>query len=63
MQWKMGRPAVVFGHGYHTKLGRCAEMARTFLKVCVVGVVDSFRNNICLFEGKEDFGIGHFVTT
>ena len=43
--------------------GNVAEMARTCMKVCVVGVVDSFRNNICLFEGKEDVGIGHFVAT
>ena len=38
-------------------------MARTCLNVCVVRVVDSFGNNICLFEGMEDVGIGHFVAT
>ena len=43
--------------------GNVAEMVRTCLKVCVVRVVDSFRSNICLFEGKEDVGIGHFVAT
>ena len=43
--------------------GNVAEMARTFLKVCVVRVVDSFRISICLFEGKEDVGIWHFVAT
>ena len=43
--------------------GNVAEMARTCLKVCVVRVVDSFRNTICLFERKEDVGIGHFVAT
>ena len=31
--------------------GNVAEMARTCLNVCVVRVVDGFRNNICLFEG------------
>ena len=41
--------------------GYVAEVARTCLNVCVVRVVDSFRNNICLFEGKEDVVIGHFV--
>ena len=40
-----------------------AEMARICLNVCVVPVVDSFRNNICLFEGKEDVVIGHFAAT
>ena len=40
-----------------------AEVTRTCLNVCVVRVVDSFRNNICLFEGKENVGIGHFVAT
>ena len=40
-----------------------AEMARTCLNVCVVWVVDSFRNNIGLFEGREDVGVGHFVAT
>ena len=43
--------------------GNVAEMARTCLKVCMVRVVDSFRNNISLFEGNEDVGIGHFVAT
>ena len=43
--------------------GNVPELARTCLNVCVVRVVDSFRNNICLFEGKEDVGIGHFVAT
>ena len=43
--------------------GNVAEMARTCLKVCVVRVIDIFRNNICLFEGMEDVGIGHFVPT
>ena len=43
--------------------GNVAEMARTCLNVCVVRVVDSFRNNLCLFEGMEDVGIGHFVVT
>ena len=43
--------------------GNVAEMARTCLKVCVVPVVDNFRNNISLFEGMEDGGIGHFVAT
>ena len=43
--------------------GNVAEMARTCLNVCVVRVVDSFRNSICLFEGMEDVGIGHVVAT
>ena len=43
--------------------GNVAEMARTCLNVCVVRIVDSFRNHVCLFEGKEDVGIGHFVAT
>ena len=36
---------------------------RVLLNVCVVRVVDSFRNNMCVFEGMEDVGIGHFVAT
>ena len=43
--------------------GNVAEMARTFLNVFVVQVVDSFRYDACLFEGKEDVGIWHFVAT
>ena len=43
--------------------GNVAEMAHTCTKVCVVRAVESFRNNICLFEGKEDVGIGHFAAT
>ena len=39
------------------------EMARTCLKVFVVRVMDSFRNNIRLLEGKEDVGVGDFVAT
>ena len=41
--------------------GNVADLARTCLNVCVVPVVDSFRNNISLFEGMEDFGIEHLV--
>ena len=43
--------------------GNVTEMARTCLNVGVVRVVDSFSNKVCLFEGKEDVGIGHFVAT
>ena len=43
--------------------GNVADMAHTSLNVCVVPVVDSFRKDICFFEGKEDVGIGHFVAT
>ena len=43
--------------------GNVAEMVRTCPNVCVIRVVDGFRNNICLFEGMEDVGIGHFVAT
>ena len=41
--------------------GNVAEMTRTCRNVCVVRVVDIFRNNICLFEGEKDVGIWHFV--
>ena len=43
--------------------GNVAEMARTCLNVCVVRVVDSFRNDICQCEGMDDVGIEHFVAT
>ena len=43
--------------------GNVAEMARIYLNICVVRVVDSFRNNICQFEGMDDVGIEHFVAT
>ena len=43
--------------------GNVAEMARTCLKVCVVRVVDSFRNTICQFDEMDDVGIGHFAAT
>ena len=61
----MGTSAVVFGHWCHTiwEGGNVVEIPRTCLKVCVVWVVDSFGNNICLVEGMEDVGIGHFVAT
>ena len=60
----MGTSAVVFtGITRRWEGGNVAEMARTCLNVCVVRVVDSFRNNLCLFEGMEDVGIGHFVVT
>ena len=45
------------------KRGNVAEIARTCLNVCVVRVVGSFRYSVCLFEGKEGVGIGHFVAT
>ena len=37
--------------------GNVAEMARTCLKVCLVRIVDSFRNNIWQFEGMDVVGI------
>ena len=43
--------------------GNDAEMTCTCPNVCVLRVVDCFRNSICLFEGKEYVGIGHFVAT
>ena len=43
--------------------GNVAQMARICLNICVVRVVDSFRNNIFQFEGMEDVGIGHFAAT
>ena len=62
----MGTSAVVFGHWYHTKLGRwqcCRDGAYLSESLCSTGRVDSFRNDICQFEGMDDVGIGHFVAT
>ena len=43
--------------------GNVAEMSGTCLNFCVARVVGSFRNDICLCEGMEDLGKGHFVAT
>ena len=61
----MGTPAVVLGTGITRSWegGNVAETARTCLDVCVIRVVDSFRNINCLFEGKKDVGIRRFVAT